>query len=114
VIRQNIEELAATDRTTVTPGNTFIWWQKQLRNSAADLLADQLPWLVFCSPPYAFYVDRLGETLELVVGLMDASPAGSVFVVESDEQFDFKQLPDPQRWDVRVYPPAVVGIWRKG
>jgi len=33
-----------------------------------------------------------------------------LFVVESDDRFDFGILPDAENWDVRVYPPAVVGI----
>jgi 16S rRNA (guanine966-N2)-methyltransferase len=113
VIRQNITELGADDRAAVVPGNTFIWWQKQQKNAFADLLADAIPWAVFCSPPYAFYVDRAGEMLELIAGLAAAAPAGSVFAVEADDRFDFCQLPAASEWDVRAYPPAVVGIWRK-
>ena len=51
--------------------------------------------------------------LELIAGLIQSAPAGSVFVVEADARFDFQTLPDPQAWDVRSYPPAVVGIYRK-
>ena len=39
--------------------------------------------------------------------------AKSVFVVEADDRFDFRLLPQPDSWDVRVYPPAVVGVMRK-
>ena len=46
-------------------------------------------------------------------GLIQAAPAGSVFVVEADVRLDFQTLPDPQAWDVRSYPPAMVGIYRK-
>ena len=72
-----------------------------------------LPWVVFCSPPYDFYVQRAGEMLELLAGLIASAPPGSVFVVEADGRFDFSQLPDPPAWDVRQYPPAVVGLLRK-
>jgi 16S rRNA (guanine966-N2)-methyltransferase len=68
------------------------------------------PWLVFCSPPYAFYVERNEEMLALIAGLVRAAPAESIFVVEADERFDFQTLPEPSTWDVRSYPPAVVGI----
>ncbi len=51
--------------------------------------------------------------LELIAGLIQAAPGGSVFVVEADARFDFGRLPDPQAWNVRSYPPAVVGIFRK-
>ncbi|MEN6496060.1 MAG: SAM-dependent methyltransferase, partial [Thermoguttaceae bacterium] len=71
------------------------------------------PWLVFCSPPYAFYVERRDELLELLRTLLEAAPADSLFVVESDDRFDFGLLPEPSAWDVRRYPPAVVGIYEK-
>ena len=70
------------------------------------------PWLVFCSPPYAFYIDRKEEMLELIGGLLRAAPAESIFVVEADDRFDFQALPEPATWNVRAYPPAVVGIHR--
>ena len=80
---------------------------------AAKFRFDDVPWAVFCSPPYDFYVERNDEMLDLLSGLIQAAPDGSVFVVEADVRFDFGQLPDYSKWDVRSYPPAVVGIFRK-
>jgi len=71
------------------------------------------PWLVFCSPPYDFYVERAEAMLELLDRLIRTSPQGSVFAVEADRRFDFRRLADPDVWDLRTYPPAVVGIFRK-
>lgn len=75
-------------------------------------LPDDIPWLVFCSPPYDFYVDREGETLELLQVLRDRAPNGSVFVIEADDRFDFDlleaEIPPKKR---RSYPPAEVGIF---
>lgn len=80
-------------------------------NSQANLPRD-IPWLVFCSPPYDFFVDREGETLELLQILRDRAPKGSIFVIESDDRFDFDLLeadiPPKKR---RSYPPAEVGIF---
>jgi 16S rRNA (guanine966-N2)-methyltransferase len=120
LIRQNAAELGVAERADVAIGNVFIWWDRQRKErqnisthpSGAEALSDK-PWAVFCSPPYAFYVDRTTEMLEMVGGMIDAAPSGSVFVVEADSRFDFEQLPDPQSWDVRAYSPAVVGIFRK-
>ncbi len=115
LIRQNIAELGAEGQAEVAVGNTFIWWKKQRQGGAspsAPKLGDA-PWAVFCSPPYDFYVDRIDEMLELIVGLIEAAPGGSIFVVEADARFDFGRLPDPQAWNVRSYPPAVAGIFRK-
>ena len=79
----------------------------------APVLSADRSWAVFCSPPYDFYVNRADEMLELIAGLIQSAPVGSVFVVEADGRFDFQTLPDRQAWDVRSYPPAVVGIYRK-
>ena len=58
--------------------------------------------------------------LALVAVVLEFAPEGSIVVVEADERFDFDSLPGmvaEQRrddgWDVRSYPPAVVGVWRK-
>jgi 16S rRNA (guanine966-N2)-methyltransferase len=109
IIRQNVALLGVEQRAEVVVGNTFIWWRRQ----RGELDLDGKPWVVFCSPPYGFYVERTAEMLELIAGLIPAAPASSVFVVEADARFDFGTLPDPQAWDVRSYPPAVVGILHK-
>jgi 16S rRNA (guanine966-N2)-methyltransferase len=141
IIRQNIATLDLQQRAEVIPGNTFIWWEKmQLQLERNDdvcsgqevkttdtsnmptaslgmaptpSMASEIPWTVFCSPPYDFYVDRVEEMLELITGMIQSAPTDSIVVVEADERFDFQTLPDAQAWDVRSYPPAVVGIFRK-
>ena len=112
IIRQNIAELGLEEKAEVIVGNTFIWWTKHRAGQLAALPCDK-PWAVFCSPPYDFFVERSAEMLELVAGLVEAAPAGSVLVVEADERFDFGQIVDSAAWDVRTYAPAVVGILRK-
>ena len=109
VIRQNIVALGVEQQAEVVVGNVFLWWTKE----SARPSTPHTPWAVFCSPPYDFYLQRSDEMLGLVAGLIQSAPAGSLFVVEADTRFDFQTLPDPQAWDVRSYPPAVVGIYRK-
>jgi 16S rRNA (guanine966-N2)-methyltransferase len=106
VIRQNAAELGVTDRVDVRPANAFLWAQQP----TAD---DSQPWLVFCSPPYAFWVERREPMLALVGGLVERAPRGSIFMVESDRRFEIDQLPDRANWEIRDYPPAVVAIYRK-
>jgi 16S rRNA (guanine966-N2)-methyltransferase len=106
VIRQNALLLGVIDRVELLPANAFLWAE----NTAADA---REPWLVFCSPPYAFYTDRREAMLALVGTMIDRSPAGSIVVVESDRRFDLGQLPDAAAWDIREYPPAVIAIYRK-
>jgi len=90
--------------TDVVTADTFLWAKGQPTDTAS--------WALFCSPPYDFYVDRAMEMLELIGSLIDRAPRGSVVVVEADARFDFETLPGPDRWDVRRYPPAVVGLLR--
>jgi 16S rRNA (guanine(966)-N(2))-methyltransferase RsmD len=98
--------LGAEGRVEVVNANVFIWFRRRPELGTAS-------WLVFCSPPYAFYVERADEMLALISGLIEAAPPESIFVVESDERFDFARLPGADQWDVRPMPPALVGIWRK-
>jgi 16S rRNA (guanine966-N2)-methyltransferase len=108
IIRQNIATLGVEQQAEIVVGNTFIWREKQL-----GLLPTEKPWVVFCSPPYEFYISRKEEMLELIAGFLAAMPAESMFVVEADARFDPETLPDPTAWDVRTYSPAVVAIYRK-
>jgi 16S rRNA (guanine966-N2)-methyltransferase len=103
LIRRNLAELRIEEPCTVEPGNTFIWAKR--KPQLGDLRC-----VFFCSPPYAFYVDRKAEMLELITSLIEKAPAGSLFAVEADEHFDYAELPSPEQWDVRNYPPAYVGL----
>jgi len=103
IIRQNVATLDVGDRTQIVTGDVFLWQRHQ-----GELGPE--PWCVFCSPPYDFYVQRSERMLQLIGELMQAAPPESLFVVESDNRFDFRTLPDAEHWDVRPYPPAVVGI----
>lgn len=107
IIRQNAAALGVADQVEVHPGNTLLWAKRR------PVLPSDAPWLVFCSPPYAFYVDRAEAMQELLASLADDAPAGSLLVVESDDRFDTAGLPSALDWQVRAYPPAVVAIGRK-
>jgi 16S rRNA (guanine966-N2)-methyltransferase len=106
VIGRNIAALGVGQEAELVVANVFLWARRQLPPSLS-------PWLVFSSPPYDFYISRAAEMLELLNRLMDAAAADSLLVVEADERFQFEQLPDPAGWDIRVYPPAVIGIYHK-
>lgn len=108
VIRENIATLGAADLCEVITADVF-------RRFANPPAAGEQPWLVFCCPPYDFFVDRRAETLHLVRAFWDAAPARSAIVVESDDRFDHRELPETGNTDIRQYPPAVVSIlWRPG
>jgi 16S rRNA (guanine966-N2)-methyltransferase len=103
LVRSNAESLGVADRCRVEGANTFIWVERHA-------LPSDRPWLVFCSPPFAFYVERQADMLAMLERLWRTAPAESIFVVEADQQFDMGLLPDAGEWDVRSYPPAVVAI----
>jgi 16S rRNA (guanine966-N2)-methyltransferase len=105
-LRGNVADLGVEEVAEVITADVFVWLRRRPKLPPAA-------WLVFCSPPYDFYVDRAGGMLELLGTLLKSAPAESLFVVECDERFDLGLLPDREAWDVRAYPPAVVGIYHK-
>lgn len=106
LIEKNAAAIDMADRAEVRFGDAFAW-SKRLT------LPSDVRWLVFCSPPYDFYVERQEEMLAMLGRLVHAAPSASVFVVEADERFDFSLLPQAGQWDVRTYDPAHVGLWEK-
>jgi 16S rRNA (guanine966-N2)-methyltransferase len=106
VLRENVAALGVDSLAEVIVADALVpaRWKDRLGDA---------PWLVFCSPPYALYVERAGAMLELLAGLLAAAPWESMLVVEADERLDFQRLPDAAAWDVRVYPPAVIGVYEK-
>lgn len=113
IVAENIRLLGLEDRATLLVTSAFVWGKRDLPTQAA---AADRPWLVFCSPPYAFYNDRQAEMLDLIGRIRELAPADSIFVVEAEQPFDFdliRNLPSQGNgaWDVRQYFPAIVGVW---
>ena len=106
VIEENTSRLGIQEQVAVIPGDAFIW----ARTHETQPIP---PWLVFCCPPYDFYISRSQDILALCEALIEQAPTGSLFVVESDRRFDPRTLPHPDDWEVREYPPAVVSILEK-
>lgn len=106
LIEKNVAMLGLQDRAEVVTGDAFVrvLWEDRLGTA---------PWLVLCSPPYAYFVDRVEQMVELLAHLVEAAPQQSVFVVESDERFDPQLLPHPGAWDLRAYPPAQISLLDK-
>lgn len=119
VLEENIRTLDVANLSKLFVTSAFLWGKRDLPGEAEEPSHAGIAWLVFCSPPYSFYNERRKEMLELIGQLQDCAPAGSVLVIEAEEAFDFELLRREGAgrmngdWDVRSYPPAVVGIWRK-
>ncbi len=106
IIRRNVASLDIEEITQIVTANVFLWWKQ----------APELPptaWVVFCSPPWDFFVEQTEAVLALIDSLAASAPSESLLVVEADGRFDFSLLPQSDAWDVRRYPPAVVGIYEK-
>jgi len=104
LIEQNAAALGVAEQVEVVFGDAFGW---------SEEFCSRVPTAVtvFCSPPFDFYVERQEQMRALIGRWTEAALAGSQVVVEADERFDFSSLPQAERWDVREYLPAVVGIF---
>jgi 16S rRNA (guanine966-N2)-methyltransferase len=114
IVEANIRSLDVEDRAKLLVTSAFVWVKRDLAEAASV----PTPWLVFCSPPYAFFHERQAEMLDLISRIREYAPPGSIVLVEADEPFDFDLIrgdssnDEQSAWDVRSYPPALVGVWR--
>jgi len=107
VIRRSARSLGLDGRVEVRAGDVLLW-AKRLPPLPADL-----PWLVFVSPPWSFFTERWDALRGLIEVIMQAAPAGSRMVVESDATFAAGSLPDADRWETRAVPPAMLHFWSR-
>lgn len=108
ILRANADALGVRDQITIIAGDTFVG-VRQLQAHAADLTENRR-WLVFCSPPYDFYVSKLDAMLELIQRVIEIAPPDSLIVVEADQRLSPDSVPDRIAWDRRAYPPAVLFV----
>lgn len=120
IVEQNIAALGVTDVSKLLVTSAFLWGQRELTRGDGGAEDAATPWLVFCSPPYQFYVDRRDDMITLIRNLAARVPDDSLLVVEADDRFDFAELPGgiaesrkDAGWDIRTYSPAIVGLWHK-
>lgn len=102
-IRENAAALGLENDVRVVAGDAFVWTRREFEPGEAPLL-------VFCCPPYDFFLDRRSDLLELIQTYVDRAPRESLLVVECDTRFEPGLLPLAEQWDVRRYPPAVVAL----
>jgi hypothetical protein len=153
-VEENIRRLGVAEKCELFCTSAFLWtklrygphaarelgaFRMQVSGFRSEAAEPGAAWVVFCSPPYDFYVQRQPEMIELIGHLLAAAPPASVLVVEADQRLDFNLLPTPASdvregeadlssspadaplagrrapagaWRVRSYPPAEVGILR--
>ncbi|MFT5522395.1 MAG: 16S rRNA (guanine966-N2)-methyltransferase [Pirellulaceae bacterium] len=108
LVEQNAGGLGLEKVVDVIASDTFFW----LENDFKPEMMPDLPWIVFCSPPYDFYLECCEQLMNMIAGLIDVAPQDSVFIVESDMRFSPTDLPQADRWLTRDYSPARVSILR--
>ncbi|MDR2439970.1 MAG: RsmD family RNA methyltransferase [Planctomycetaceae bacterium] len=117
LLRQNLESLGLLTVCEIRKTDAFFWAKNQEEHPHNTDFNNtnkipKRPWIVFCSPPYDFYVNRQTEILEMFYHLLDSAPLGSLFVVESDNRFNFDILPvKPLPNKIKSYPPAEIAIF---
>lgn len=111
-IRKNCEALGIKDRVIVLQKDV-IRWSETLEQNLAFLRLEDLPWIVFCCPPYALWESQ-GESLRTMLEMwIEKSPSRSLFAVELEDKTPLALLPTCLDWDVRVYKPARMAIAEK-
>ena len=108
LLRNNLEALDLLGVVGLRKTDAFFWAKNKVEHPQGT------PWIVFCSPPYDFYVERRDEILDLLTNLRESAPMDSVFVIESDNRFDVSLLPFPgEAIRIRSYPPAKIAVVQK-
>ncbi len=112
IIQDNVSTLGVAAQVTLETSDTFFWTRQYFKESIGSPKPVE-PWVVFCCPPYDLFVTATDQILAMLESFMDTAPKGSIFVVESDERFDPQLLPHADQWNVRIYSPARISIWRE-
>ena len=74
LIQQNVESLDSGLLVDISSSDTFFWVRKFLKMPSQWPVE---PWIVFCCPPYALYVDRPDDVLDMLSKLIEIAPATS-------------------------------------
>ncbi len=109
-ILHNMRQLELGDRVEVHNVDTLRWLRHLEVNRAAW---PDLPWVVFCCPPYRMWIKETQALCGGVAALYEASPIGSQFVCETEQGFDLADAIPEIEWDTRKYSPATVAVCTK-
>jgi len=67
IIQQNIQTLDVASVAQVHASDTFFWVRKFVKEPTNH--PDE-PWMVFCCPPYDFFVERTEEVMTMLDSLI--------------------------------------------
>ncbi len=83
IVEENIRTLGVAEQSRLLVTSAFLWAKRDLPSAVASPPSEG-GWLVFCSPPYAFYTERQAEMLELIGRIQEHAPPGSILIVEAE------------------------------
>ncbi len=109
VIRENVAALEEQARVTIETSDALFWSRQFLKSPQPPVPG---PWAVFCCPPWPMFMHQRAEVIELIDGWYRALPPESILIVECDQRFDTRHLPDADSWRIRDYPPARLCVIR--
>lgn len=106
----NATRLKISDKVEIHNVDT-LRWLKYIETTAAAWQA--APWVVFCCPPYQMWESDLERLKEGLLKMVSVAPVGSMFVIETECNFDIAANLPELEWDIRQYKPATIGIAEK-
>lgn len=109
IIRENVKTLEEGEHVTVVTSDAFFWTRQFLKRPEAPV---EGPWAVFCCPPWPMFQHQKPALLQLISDWFQLLPPDSLLIVESDDRFNPAELPEPDRWVSRDYPPARISVFR--
>jgi 16S rRNA (guanine966-N2)-methyltransferase len=111
-IQANAKSLALESKVVVLQSDV-LKWSESLATNLPFLRLPELPWVVFCCPPYALWNSDEQAMRNLLAGWVEAAPAGSLIAVELEFETSLDFLPETLEWDIRNYKPAKMAIAEK-
>lgn len=111
-IAKNAKTLGVEDSVVVIQ-NDVLRWSISMDRNLPLLRLPELPWVVFCCPPYAFWEEDSDGMRTLLQNWVQSAPYGSLFAIELEERTPLDFLPQELEWDVRTYKPARMAIGEK-
>ena len=103
-LRRNATVIGAEKRVTVLRADALRWTPERLPR--------ELPWSIFCCPPYSLLHTATDAMLGLIEHILRAAPEDSCMVLEADQQWPVEHLPESPQWVARHYAPATLYLWR--
>ncbi len=105
-IEQYLQRFGIAPRAQVFKTDAYRWAERWI-------LPTREPINVFLSPPFLDLHERPEDFLELVETLCDKLPEASVVVIQAEEPFPTRRLPNARAWDCRKYGRNLLLIWVK-